>query len=224
VATQQDLIDGMERWLPDDIDVPDTTQRRDAAITSALRRFGRDVPRRSAQEVTANPVATAGLTDGWDNEFSELISVEWPYLTETAGILSKSLQAMPDGSPRATIDVEADGTYAIRFPGFPVAVGSSAFITYTLAWTAASLPTVWEEAVTVKASALLCHQLAGLYDGTEMPEPSGIALINAGERADSFREHAKVLDELYRDLVGQAPSQMPPASKRKHAQFKESTA
>lgn len=205
MATQAGLIDAMERWLPDDIDVPDATQRRDAAVTAALKRFGRDVPRRIAQQVTTNPVATSSLTNGWDNEFSEIVSVEWPYLTATAGILDKSLQRFNDGKPKATVDVEADGTYKVRFPGVAVSAAAPAFVTYTRFWTADTLPPTWDEAVTVLAAALLCHALAGVYEGVAMPEPAGLVSINAGERADSYREQYKVLFALYEDMVGLEP-------------------
>lgn len=205
MATQAALIEAMERWLPDDIDVPDASKRRDAAVTSALRRFGKDVPRRVSQQVTANPVATADLTGGWDDEFSQVLMVEWPYLTATAGILDKSLQRFTDGMPRVTETVEADGTYKLRFPGVAVSVAAPAFVTYTRQWTAANLPSVWEEAVTVLASALLCNALAGYYDGATIPEPGGVAVLNAGEKADSYREQHKVLFALYEDMLGLEP-------------------
>ena len=205
MATQAALIDGMERWVPDDIDLPDISQRRDAVVTSALRRFGKDVPNRIAVLVGDNPVDTgdvAKLADGWDDLFSEVIEVEWPYLTATAGILDKSLQRNPDGTPKATIDKEVDGSYFIRFPGVAVSAGAQAKVTYTRQWTAADLPSVWEEAVIVLACSLLCDQLASLYEGTAMPEPGGIVLIEAGEKADGYREQAKTLFATYQNLVG----------------------
>lgn len=201
MATEQALINAMEQWVPDDVDLPDVSLRRKAAVTSALRRFGKDVPRRISELVSDNPQATADLTGDWDNEFSEVLAVEWPYLTATAGILVKSLQTFPDGSPAVTIDVETDGTYALRFPGVAISAGAQAKVTWTVQWTAATLPSVWDEAVVVLACALLCDQLAGLYSGTAMPEPGGAVILDAGDKAGQYREQAKTLMATYESLA-----------------------
>jgi len=79
---------------------------------------------------------------------------------------------------------------------------------------------VWEEAVIVLACSLLCDQLAAFYEGTAMPEPGGLVLINAGEKADGYRTQGQTLLDLYQSLTDQSPVAATPTVERKRKEEK----
>ncbi len=202
MATTQELVDGTRRYVPDIVDEPDTTGRREAAVTAALLRFSRDVPRIHAQSITANPQAVSGLTDGWEDEFSEVIEIEWPYLTASAGIIDKQLVVDGEGKPRYTVDRESDDSYKLRFPGTPIGAGSAALIRYTKSWTAADLSSVWEDAVSLLAAALFARALSGVYEGGVSPAVGGVTILDASGKATSYGELADQLEALYLKTIG----------------------
>ena len=194
--TEKNLKEAMETYLPEVAAELDDLPRFTIAITSAFRRLSEDKPRTRAAELTANPAATPAE---WDNDFSTIVEANWPYLQATNGVIQAQKVAF-------TVDDEPGGnTYKIRLPNSPVSGTSKARIVFTRLWKLADiaeLPGSLEDPIKVLASSIYADMLAGFFETAASPSAGGAQLLDAGAKADSYRDHARALMEAYGAMLG----------------------
>ena len=209
MATTVDALAAQtKRYVPDEKLTLDKTGRRPAAVTAALEKFSTDMlaarkallmlpfhPRVVSAQITTNPFDLTTLAD-WDERYSTVLEVEWPYVTEILGVNPKQF------AEEWTVDVEDDEDESLRVAGAGISATSKARIIFASKWTAVKLPPVYEEPVVLLASSLYATGLSGVYGDTVQPEFGGLPLIETSERSTTYKELGDTLMGLYRIAVG----------------------
>ncbi len=181
-----------------------TPAARDQAITRAVSRYSKDRPRELVEDITASNATTLLLPSAWDDEASNITSMEYP---------------IGDVPPS---HIEPDQFYLYQAPSvakvIKVPAGLSAAATVRCAYTVPhtlsdasdTLPSIDREAVTCWAAALLCDQLAALYanDSTSTIQADNVDHQSKsreyGARANRLR--GRYFDELGLDDKRTAPA------------------
>ncbi len=181
----------VDNFVRDDDGKISTTQRDDA-IADAVTKYSDDKPRVVVEDVTADGTEYLDLPAAWEQDFSEVLSLEYPIGSSPLSYIDEfSLYQLP-------------AEFKIKLPSSVTSgndVRASFTIMHTLTGVTDTIPSKHKEAVASYAASLLCTQLANLYSGDE-DSTLQADNVNHGSKASRFSKRAKELRESYHDLLG----------------------
>lgn len=167
-----------------------TEDEKLAAISVALRRYGRDRPRRKVVDVTSAGGDSLPLPAGWESE-SELLFAEYPIGNVPPDALSCSIYTTPAG------DLLRLGGYLS--PGEVVRLSFS--VAHVLSDSQDTIPSGHHEALACYAAAWLLEQLAAaaINDGEST---IGADTTDRRTKAQEYASRAKTLRARYTETMG----------------------
>jgi hypothetical protein len=161
------------------------------AVEAALQRYSRHNPRTVVEDLDGADSHDLDPPAGWVEDFSALVSVEWPVgeipmvWLDPAGY---RLYQSPDG-------------WKLRLFDETPATGDSVRVTYTAPRLESQIPQNDFDAVACLAAADCCERLANLY--TQSSDPTiGADVVNYRSKGSEYASRAKRLRELYAAHIG----------------------
>jgi hypothetical protein len=183
---------------------------RDAQIKAALEQYSQDRPRVLTGDLTGtgsryyalNAVEGVGGLAGWDDDFSQVLRVEWNAEAVSAGNAPEYLE-------ENDYEVYDDGTSKYLYFSYgALSTGLKARVRYTArhAWGSGADPTTTVPArdfyaVCKLAAALCCQSLAVRY-GQTMDSTLGADVVNYQSKTNFYASRAKELRAQYREMLG----------------------
>lgn len=171
-----------------------TNADRDTAIEEARKRYSKDRPRLKIQDVAADAANKLSRPSGWEPEFSELRSIEYPIGNVPPTLIPQDRYGLYD-EPAATKILLLDA----------VNVGALLRMTYTIAHVLTgvtdTIPADDREAVCCWAAALLLDQLAAHFAGSTDSTIQADA-VEHGSKAAEYARRAASLRKRYLNELG----------------------
>lgn len=176
---------------------------RDEAIARAVARYSKDRPRLKKQDIAADAQNKISLPSGWEADFSQLRSIEFPVGDVPPQYLAQDRIGLYDelGTQKIML-LEA------------VNIGATLRVEYTSAHVVSgvtdSIASDDREPVCCWAAALLLDQLASFYSGVSDSTIQADA-VEHGSKAREYRNRAKDLRARYFAELGQEEKKSVPA-------------
>lgn len=158
------------------------------ALEAALDTYSRHRPRLVVEDVEASGGADLELPAGWEDEFSQVRSVEYPLGLEPEALCESALYLTPGG-------------IVLRLRDAVPAAGELVRVTYTASRNEAQVPRADLDAVANLAAAMLCEVLANLFAHSSDPTIAA-DVVNYRSKSAEFAARAKRLRQMYLDQVG----------------------
>ncbi|PCI62041.1 MAG: hypothetical protein COB35_05000 [Gammaproteobacteria bacterium] len=160
------------------------------AVNNALYRLNQDQPKQTVVDVSANNENIISVPIGFEQNFSQVLSVEYPINARPRSYLNDVyIYQEPTGQ---VLDL-------------PEAITGSLRITFTVRHhidtTSSSFTFEQQEPLACYAASILCGQLATLYSHDTSSVIQGDSVDHAS-KADLFRRRARELDKRYQDYIG----------------------
>jgi hypothetical protein len=191
LSDYQTLVDNLVR---DDAAKIATTER-DRALGLAVQRYSKDREKLAVEDLTPADANTLPLPAGWQADFSELRTLEFPIGQMPPSILDQarySLYQAPSGIVVKVADAVAVSASSVR---------SAYTIAHVVDATHDTIPIADREAVACWAAAALCDQLASLYSG-DTDSTIQADSVHAQPRAAQYAARAKTLRTRYLNELG----------------------
>ena len=193
IADYQTLIDNKVR---DDGGVISATVR-DQALASAVTRYSNDQPNEKVEDVISSGGQYINLPPGWQANFSELNSIEFPVGDVPPSYLESGAYGLYNAPGGKQIMVRSS-----LISGDTVRMSYS--IEHVVDATADTPKKVHREAIASWAAALLCDQLASYYSGDSDSTIQADSVEHASKARD-FAARARTLRKFYLDTLGIDP-------------------
>jgi len=168
---------------------------RDRAIDLAVQRYSKDRELPKVQDVTPTDANTLPLPAGWQLDFSELRSLEYPIGRVPPSYLDQSRYAIyrsPTGLVVKTIDSVKVAANTVR---------ASYTIVHSLDSTSDTIPVADREPVCCWAAAILCEQLAAFYSGNTDSSIQA-QVVQSQTKSQEYATRAKSLRFRYLNELG----------------------
>ena len=191
LADYQTLTDSMVRDDAGKI----TPIERDLAIAAAVIRYSKDRPRIKVEDITAPGGHYLPLPTGWEAEFSDSRSLEYPLGKVPPVYLepdSWDMYATPSGTQIMCKSASLPANAAVR---------ASYTIRHIVSTTVDTVPETDRETVASYAASLLLDQLASLYSG-DSDSTIQADSVNHQSKAGEFAARARALRKRYFDDLG----------------------
>lgn len=170
--------------------------QRQAAMTEALADYQRFRPRQLIGDITGNGTGTYALPAGWTQEFSRIVSIEFPS-GETPPVYLEDADW--------TVYQSASSTYALRLLTEVPVASQTLRVSYTGSQTATAttctVPSTDEEALVNKAASLACGWLSAYY-AQQGQSSIGADVTNHESKSRQYRDLAKQFQQLYASHLG----------------------
>lgn len=193
LADYQALVDDLVRDDSGRITAVD----RDAAIDLAVKRYGKDRPRRKVEDIAASGTSLIDLPAGWQVGFSGLVSIEFPIGKAPPTLIPQDRVDLYD-TPTATKILMLD----------PPAAAAPMRATYTIRHLLDAvddtIPIDDREAVGSYAGAILLDELAAFFSG-ETNSTIAADAVEHGSKAENYAARARALRQKYLDQLGLDP-------------------
>lgn len=194
LADYQALVDDLVRDDTGKIALTD----RDEAIARAVARYGKDRPRVKVEDVAAPGGNKLNLPPGWQADFSELRSIEYPIGKTPPNFLEQ-------GSFARYITPAGDEIKIVS----AINAGQSVRINYTIRHVLdVANDTIRpddREPVSAWAAALLLDQLAALFSGNSDKSTIQADAVEHGGKSREYASRASALRKRYFDELGLDP-------------------
>ena len=179
------VADGTVTWTEDSDDY-------DRHILGALDIFSKDYPYILLVSVTGDGTQIYAVPTGWINEFSTIISVEYPVSSVPPEYLMND---------RYEIINTASGTWKVLLKDVAPTSSQSFNIRFTAQRDATIIPAGYIEAFCWLSSALACTELATTYVNTTDSSITADA-SNPFEAAVGYADRAAVFMSMYKNYLG----------------------
>ena len=171
-----------------------TIVQRDTAITNAILRYSKDRPRLKVEDVQAPGGSLLNLPAGWEPDYSELATIEYP-----VG------QVPPVLIPNNAWQMYQSPTAMLVHLGFGLSSGVESRLTYSIRHQVDdvldTIPLDDREPVCCLAAASLCDQLAAHHAGNTDSTIKADAVEYKSASAE-FAARARALRKRYTDELG----------------------
>jgi hypothetical protein len=167
----------------------------DRAIAMAVQRYSKDRERPKVEDVTPTDANTLPLPAGWQADFSELRSLEYPIGQNPPSYLDQSRYAIyraPASLVIKTIDAVNVAANTVR---------AAYTIAHQVEVATDTIPVADREPVAKWAAAICCEQLAALYSGNT-DSTIQAATVENKSKAGEYSSRAKSLRKNYLDELG----------------------
>lgn len=193
------LVDSMVRDTAGDISLAE----RDNAIQLAVEQYSRDRGNLIVKDVVTAFATTILVPSEWEDDFSELVSVEYPAGDNPPSLWDQEAWSVyqAPGGPEIRLGVAVPTGSVVRL-GFTVR--------QTLSGAADTIPSIHREGVAAYAAALLLQQLAARFAGSSEPT-IGADSVDHGSRSGTYERRAKALVQRYERIVGVVLNRVPAA-------------
>jgi hypothetical protein len=177
----------------------------DRIVAAAIARYSKDRPDISVVDLTGNAGHDYDLPSGWIDEFSDVVSIEYPM----------------GQIPTAFINDDIDDAWTIyqtptgkklRLIYAAPAASQQFRVTFTVSRTDATIPDSDVDALCNLAASFCLEELANLYAQTSDPMINA-DVVNYRTKSQEFAARAKRLIQLYKEHLGIKDTDItPPAS------------
>jgi hypothetical protein len=173
----------------------------DRHITAALERYSKHKPAVTVVDMAGNGTHDYAIPAGWVDEFSSLVSIEYP-----VGDVPESLLDEDDYKIYQTTSAKK-----VRLINDVPPVGVSFRVSFTIPRTAITVPAGDVDAVAWLAASLCLEELANAFAQTG---DSTIAadVVNYRSKSSEFAARAKRLMQLYKEHMGLKDGDTAPAA------------
>lgn len=200
LADFQTLVDGMVRETAELTDAD-----RDMAISLAIERYSKDRPRTAVEDLTAPGGLRLPLPGAWEQDFSDLRSLEHPIGNDPLDLLGDwELYQTPSG-----FEIRLDGCSGGSIEA-DASVRATFTIKHVLNASTDTVPVGDREAVAAWAAAGLCDQLANRFSG-DSDSVIQADSVEHGSKAGEFARRAAALRRRYFNELGIEPKRSEPA-------------
>lgn len=168
---------------------------RDRAIDLAVQRYSKDRERPKVEDVTPTDTNTLPLPAGWQLDFSELRSLEYPIGRVPPSHLDQSRFAMyrsPTGLVIKVLDAVKVAALTVR---------ASYTVVHQVDSNNDTIPVAEREPVACWAAAILCEQLAALYSGNTDSSIQA-QVVQSQTKSQEYAARARSLRKRYLDELG----------------------
>lgn len=193
LADYQTLVANLVRDAATEI----STAQRDEAIALAVTRYSKDRPRILVADLVSAGGNLLDLPAGWEAEFSELRSLEYPIGEVPPTYIANEFWRLYQQP--AAIKIQLDDALAAA-----AQVRSSFTVRHTLDAGTDTIPVKDREPVAAWGASILCDQLAALFSGqqlTTIPADS----VDHKTRAEEYAARARNLRTRYFNELGIDP-------------------
>lgn len=171
-----------------------TVEQRDAAIQAAALKYSAVRPRIVVADIADASGMIVALPAGWEDDFSQLQSIEYPVGRFPPAMLDDGAWAMYR---------DVDGFKIMLASSLPS--GSTIRTTFTaphlVSATVDTIPAADREAVAKYAAALLCDQLAAFY-ANDSDSTMGAVHAQGQTRSQAYAARARDYRKAYQDAIG----------------------
>jgi len=162
----------------------------DGAVNNALFRLNQDKPSQMVVDVNANDENIISVPVLFEQDFSQIISVEYPLNERPRCYLNDVYIYQEPTGPVLDLPESITGSLRITFT-----------VRHHLDATSSSFTFEQQEPMACYAASILCGQLATLYSHDTSSVIQGDSVEHAS-KADLFRRRARDLDKRYQDYIG----------------------
>ncbi len=177
---------------------------RDLAIGLAVQRYSKDREKLAVEDLTPTDAHTLPLPVGWQVDFSELRTLEFPVALMPPSMLDQAHFGLYQ-TPTAVVVRTTDAVDVVAN-----AVRATYTIAHLLDATHDTIPIADREAVACWAAAALCDQLASLYSGDTDSTISADS-VHSAPRAVQYAARAVALRKRYTNELGIGDQRAVPA-------------
>jgi hypothetical protein len=202
MSTRQTLLTKAKAYLqyPQELDDADLQ----SFANSALYFYSRLKPREKYHDITGSGSYDLSLPSDWDDNFSSILSVEYPAGKRDPVFLKSGRDYIVYKSTNSTI---------LRLLTYTPTSSETIRICYTVPHTlddtTSTIPTVDEEALALMIASFAAFSLAARY--TQISNDSlGADVIDYGARASDMRRVAEDLKERWSEMLGFKEDTLPP--------------
>jgi hypothetical protein len=177
---------------------------RDRAIDLAVKRYSKDRPRETTQDVTPEDANHLPLPALWETDFSELRSLEYPIGSVPPNTISQerySFYRSPTAVKLQLLDAVAIAANNVR---------ATFTVRHALSMSADTIPVEDREPIACWAAAILCDELAALYSGNTDSTIQADS-VQQTSKAQEYSARAKALRKRYMDELGVEDKRSEPA-------------
>lgn len=171
-----------------------STPQRDAAIATAVERYGSDRPRLKVEDLAGVSGTLLALPAGWQADFSALASLEYPVGNVPPTCIAQDRWSLYD-EPAAKKIMLLDSLPAAS------TVRATFTVRHALDATTDTIPLQHREACAKYAAGLLCDQLASFY-ANETDSTIAADSVRQTSKAEAYRSRARDYRRQYQDAVG----------------------
>ena len=168
---------------------------KDRAITAAVQRYSTDRGKEAAEDLTPTDANTVPLPVAWVEDFSTLVSLEYPIGNKPPTYLDAGryrFYRTPAGVTIQTDDAVAVSAGSVR---------ATFTIKHTVDAATDTIPLEHRQAVASWAAAICCHQLAAFYasgqDSTIQADS-----VQQQSKAQEYTKRAAELEKAYLNELG----------------------
>ena len=173
----------------------------DRHILSGLDIFSKDYPHIILASITGDSTQIYATPTGWINEFSQIISIEYPISEVPPSYLSND---------RFQLLNTATSTWKIFLKDDAPTSSQTFKVRFTAQRDATIIPVGYIEAFQWLVSALACTELATIYVNTTDSSINADA-SNSFEAAAGYADRAAVYMQMYKNYMGIGDGKVPPS-------------